>query len=547
MALYLLTFRGKVVEQPCPSFLFLDMRNVILGVALWLLSFVAAMAQKPAYFNTRKSLGYLATVFTGVYPTDSCVYIKGVMVDSLLRFGSFFSKADLSGHFVWTIELVEPGKDFNWWDGKLIQNNRGNFVLSGVLKEPEISVFVAEINPSGHMVDYKKFKSPFYPVAQYIVPRAMIALKDGGYALTGILEGTSQQKQNVFLLKLTDSLSVEWYKLFGLTGLRKNGISLLSDNFGNFLIGGMEFNSLIDKGIICRRYILKVDSTGENVLFDWKHPKEGLPSIRGWAVNDMILLPDGSVVGASSISKEKPINAETSFLYVYPSFFKLNPDQTLAWERPVGNQRWSDIGNTVVRIAPAQDGNGYVGTGVLGIWGTDAAPYKDLGFIAKVSDTGDSLWMRYLYFFQDSSSMYFHSVVDLVPAPDGGYWLCGEIQRQLPDEPLQQGWLLRVDNYGCLSPGCQLVSASESPVEDKISIYPNPAFNYIVVHHGGYTFQKGHFSILNQQGQVVRDWVAPMDDVSTVFDVSRFPAGAYVLQYREAGGLMVVKSFVVQR
>ena len=45
----------------------------------------------------------------------------------------------------------------------------------------------------------------------------------------------------------------------------------------------------------------------------------------------------------------------------------------------------------------------------------------------------------------------------------------------------------------------------------------------------------------------MRDWVAPMDDVSTVFDVSRFPAGAYVLQYREAGGLMVVKSFVVQR
>ena len=53
------------------------MRRFAFITVLWLLSAHFSTAQTN-YINTRQTLGYLATVFTGIYPTDSCVYIKGV-------------------------------------------------------------------------------------------------------------------------------------------------------------------------------------------------------------------------------------------------------------------------------------------------------------------------------------------------------------------------------------------------------------------------------------------------------------------------------------
>ncbi|HND87873.1 MAG TPA: hypothetical protein PK971_06090 [Saprospiraceae bacterium] len=75
------------------------MRCFLLMTILWATSYAASIAQ-PQYINSQQTLGYLATVFTGVYPTDSCLYAMGVMTDSLLRDGSFFTKMDLSGNII---------------------------------------------------------------------------------------------------------------------------------------------------------------------------------------------------------------------------------------------------------------------------------------------------------------------------------------------------------------------------------------------------------------------------------------------------------------
>ncbi|HMX41264.1 MAG TPA: T9SS type A sorting domain-containing protein [Saprospiraceae bacterium] len=264
-------------------------------------------------------------------------------------------------------------------------------------------------------------------------------------------------------------------------------------------------------------------------------------------VKDMVVLPDGSIVGASAIGREKVYtNNVNADLYLYPSIFKMNPDQTLAWETPIGNGHWS-VSHEMIRIVPASDGGGYVGTSSVYVVGTDVSPFKSVSLIAKVAENGDSLWTRYLYFWSDSlGDSYYHKIEDLAAAPGGeGYWLCGQTERQVSGEPLQQGWLLHTDRYGCLSPGCQLVGTGESSLEDKISLYPNPASEYLVVHHAGHSFSKGRFSIINLRGQVLRDWAAPMDDLSTVFDVGGFPAGAYVLQYREQDEVRLSKQFLV--
>ncbi|HMX38895.1 MAG TPA: hypothetical protein PKD78_01165 [Saprospiraceae bacterium] len=423
-------------------------------------------------------------------------------------------------------------------------NTQGNFILAGTLEDPYRACFIAEYTQQGDLLRYGQFRNPFFPQDKFIAALGVAVLPSGEYLLSGNI-GHYFTTKGVFLCRLSQELEVISIHLYGGNIFDANA-SLALDAHGNALLGGMQHTDLNTKNIICKKNILKIDSAG-NQIGEWLYPPENLPPRRGWQVNDMIALPDGGIVGASAIGREKVFaNNVDARLNLYPTIFKMNPDQTLAWETPLGNGYWSDT-HRMIRVVPAGDGGGYVGTAWVYEVGTEHSPFKSVSLIGKVADNGDSLWTRYLYFWNDSlGDSYYHEVEDLAAAPGGdGYWLCGQLNRQVPGEPLQQGWLLRTDRYGCLSPGCHLVGASDAPLEDRISLYPNPASEHLVVHHAGHAFSKGRFAIVNSQGRVMREWAAPMDDLSTVFDLSGFAAGGYMLQYREGGALKFSKSFLV--
>lgn len=517
-------------------------------VLLLALAFPFAACSQTPYINIRTSLGYLATVFTGIFPTDSCLYLKGVMTDSLGRAGSFFSKVDLSGNFIKTTELVDSTIDYDSWWPKLIPTPGGNFLLTGYrVQAGDMACFIAEITPNGEVYQIKHFRSPYYPSDVFIVPLAHKYSSDGLFFVTGNIRHPTGYSHG-FLAKMNKNLEIKWIKIMVANAplLYQGLYSLLLKENGDVILGGWTHSRLGDLNTHCRKWVTEVDSTGENTVWSWQNPPSGLPPVRGWKVNDLIELPDGSIIGASAVCKEYPINSVSSILRSYPSMFKLSPDHTLAWETWLGNGRFSSDDREVLRIASANDGQGYVGAGSINILDTltDFLPIR-LGFMGKVAENGDSLWMRYIYHLEPLQNDRFHRVYDMAPAPGGGYWVCGEVTEQVPDNPLQQGWLLYVDDYGCISPGCQLIGTTETPLGEKLSIYPNPASDYLILHHAGYDFSKGRFFIVSAQGQVLRDWASPVDDLSTVINLQTFPAGVYQLQYTETSGTSITKAFVV--
>ena len=309
----------------------------------------------------------------------------------------------------------------------------------------------------------------------------------------------------------------------------------------------MEFTNLTNHNIVCRKTIAKVDSSGDNLLWEWKSPAAALPPVRGWWVLDMLHLPDGSIIGASGLSKEEIVNSTSSYLLHTPSLFKLKPDHTLDWETPFRSGVYSDSDNEFIRVVAANEGGGYVATGTVIVpnYDTTSDVTTQLGIIAKVAENGDSLWMRHVYYYSDSTMSRSHAIFDLAAAP-GGYWLCGQAVKYSLTEPRQQGWLLRVDDQGCLVPGCQLVGVGpEAALGDQIKLYPNPASDHLTVYHGGYDFRQGRFRIVDLQGRVLREWVAPANDLSTVLDLSGFTAGTFLLQYLERGEVLAGKPFLV--
>ncbi len=98
-------------------------------------------------------------------------------------------------------------------------------------------------------------------------------------------------------------------------------------------------------------------------------------------------------------------------------------------------------------------------------------------YIAKADADGNLLWRRN-YTFSPDTSMFvgdWNELYDIELAPDGGYVACGYLN-DFDLSPQYQAWVIKVDEYGCLEPGCQNIDVTEIVLgfENSMSVFPNP-------------------------------------------------------------------------
>lgn len=83
--------------------------------------------------------------------------------------------------------------------------------------------------------------------------------------------------------------------------------------------------------------------------------------------------------------------------------------------------------------------------------------------------------------------------------------------------------------------------------ENRLSIFPNPASQNIVVNYGSNSTEKVQFNVYNSMGEIVFTQVEPPSVNGTMqWDCSTFPPGIYLLEARR-GMDIDVKKFIIQR
>ncbi|MBK6902664.1 MAG: T9SS type A sorting domain-containing protein [Saprospirales bacterium] len=138
-----------------------------------------------------------------------------------------------------------------------------------------------------------------------------------------------------------------------------------------------------------------------------------------------------------------------------------------------------------------------------------------------------------------TSPLAIHYLYDLEATPDGGYVMVGEARAGVPDTlfppPVQQGWILKVDEWGCLVPGCQLdVATKDAPAgeEMRLKVYPNPASEVLYIHLPD-AGPRGRFRLVDALGRTLREFAASPGDTTYILPLEGIPPGWYVVVYEE--------------
>ncbi len=216
---------------------------------------------------------------------------------------------------------------------------------------------------------------------------------DGGFAVTGWTETFGPGTKGLFIMKFTSAGALQWSRTVG-SSSEEGGNSVAQTTDGGFVVAGYTWG--FGEGW-SNLFLVKLTSAGE---LEWSRVIGGTNSDYGTCV---VQASDG---GFAIAGYTRSFGAGGSDLF----FVKLNSAGNLEWSRAVGGTS-DDAGSSVVQ---AGDG-GFVVAGDTRSFGAGAS---DL-FIVKFSSAGNLQWSRVAGGTDDDRG---YSVVQ---ASDGGFAVAG--------------------------------------------------------------------------------------------------------------------------
>jgi len=271
--------------------------------------------------------------------------------------------------------------------------------------------------------------------------------------------------------------------------------------------------------------IHKVDPLTGDILQSYDEPWD----INVTEVMEMISDSDGVVaVGSTSLAIDIPSEG---------LIMKLDEDMNLIWATSVEHnevnyrRRYEDI--TI-----AADGH-YIASGQAPYELEEPDPINGT-FMSDVTlakfhrDTGELMWQRFYRVVESEDKT--HSVWDVRATADGGLIFCGESldyteEEYTPENPVQQGWVVKVDSFGCLVEGCQ---NSVEEVEGAAGWFmagpnPLPSGTPLNVYLASQPPTGASLVLTDMQGKRVAATPASGYNTTLIWQLPALPAATYLL------------------
>jgi hypothetical protein len=185
----------------------------------------------------------------------------------------------------------------------------------------------------------------------------------------------------------------------------------------------------------------------------------------------------------------------------------------------------------------------------------NAAFTTDFGYLAKTRLGQGELWSRRYRYVREPGRdttftlLRFKYVEGL---PDGGalavgYFLKNYEKQNMPVKT-GQGWVIRVDSFGCVVPGCQspVTSLAKEQAAGRLLVAPNPVQDICYAHWLSNTAEEAQFSLNDVQGRTLRSWTNRVPELTLAIPMKSLPAGIYYLNVqlegKQVAGQKIVKT-----
>lgn len=510
------------------------MRRWILG---WLMVWGAWLpVVGQAYFNERYPFFGQASGLLGVLATDSGYLATGIGYDApgipgqslLLRFLDGQGRQRRLRHF---------GRvDYGYFGGgRFARLPDGSYAMTGSVIGPSgpAQAMLWRFTPQGDTLwtrSYVQAQSRTHWMAR------VCCTVDGGFAMVGGVS-LGSNLQNVELLRTDAAGQLLWAQQYsGGTYNDVEHIEAAAD--GGFLLSGVcTIPGATPNTSHWDGLVIKVDSTGA-VQWQQKFGTQGPSNSFSVAHTTrdggyMVVSPEG----------QGYVNGNLQFRC---ALYKLDAQGNPVWRRLVGPTR---NGVNIYAVHELADGS-LVAAGQQG----DTSTVRGVGngypegFAFKVCADGDSLWFRSYKKLTDGRSHNYLRAFE--PTPDGGFVGAGFLLDNATPRQTDDSWVFKTDQYGYLQAGgalpvvqCRSNGLPEEAADLELDVWPNPSAD------GRFTLRQVRpgatmLTVTDALGRVI--FTAPFGPQTAPLelDLSRQPAGLYVLRVQWADGRTLVRRLV---
>ena len=286
--------------------------------------------------------------------------------------------------------------------------------------------------------------------------RSVSKTKDGGFLISGIT-GPFMGDAKCFLLK-TDSLgNTQWKQKYNFTSQNvvENVYAAIEDSITSKIVM-VGYRNTNHKSFVCI-----LDSTGTILQQKFFNSSDG-----GLLFN-VKQLPDGNFIAVGS---EYTGNTVGSFDMQKPMTIKFDINGNLIWKNVTG---YESIGNCFYS-ALIEDNS------ILSVGFMDSLYPQNLGIntmlcIEKTSFSGNVIFRRIINIFDSNSNGNYQT---LIKSDFGGYATVAYNSIAQAPNPFI---LVKLDEWACLTEGCQTAGIDDVENDFIVNIFPNPANENLMV------------------------------------------------------------------
>jgi hypothetical protein len=489
--------------------------------------FLSASSTAQSTFNRSYAMDSLKTVSMSILPAEDGYYLSGFSLFNQPEL--FISKLNLDGDVVWTQFHSGPHNPLYAIEDNLQYTPEGNIVTTGWTWDEEgvIQGFLYWFNQEGDSIRSKLMYSPFAfdePEGNSIpsIYNALCLTQDEAGNLFHVADLTYPYS---LTRKFDQQGNIVWTQLN----------THEEATFAHELL-----EIVYHEGLLYHVYLNLIWPEGANQYLVISDPDTGefiatilLPSLNA-RIYDLEIEPDGYIF-ATLMNHPDAFGSAAAVV-------KTDLNGNLLWTIQHGDPD-GGFSNAFERIEPTSDGN-YVAVGVDKNNNPENEELEGLydygGMLLKFNSEGEELWLRRYRLVESIYDR--HLPDDLRPTPDGGFIFCGEVRDGDTNNPNfefpgQRAWVVKVDQFGCLEPGCQFTDVHEISIglENSMSIAPNPVENYcsisISLPEGIPVPQNTRLEIYDLQGKRVLELQLFNLEEDIEIDTRELPSGVYIVHW----------------